>query len=81
MRVGDHGEPQAHFPPRYLGRPLPSRDRVVFHHDITGTQARTGIIEPAAGSAANHDSATSPWSEPPQSHIAVVRGRGPLVPL
>jgi hypothetical protein len=27
----------------------------------------------------NHDSVTSSWSEPPQSHIVVVPGRGPLV--
>src|SRR5689334_20050594 len=52
-----------------------------FHQDITRTQARTGTIEPAAGAAANHGSVTSPWSEPPQSHIAVVRERGLLVPL
>jgi hypothetical protein len=49
MRVGDHGEPQAHRSPRYLDRPLPSRNRLIFHQDIACTQARTGNIEPPQG--------------------------------
>ena len=86
VRVGDHGEPQAHRSPRYLDRPLTSRNRVVIRQDITCTQARTGNIEPAQGPLPtttvshrrghDHHKATSSWFDGTGAGAAVQWVRG-----